>query len=274
MNRTNPAKKFNKETQDKLQSYNTMISGNSTQRPNYNDKHMSSTHCLNRNNSVYDTLVHLAVMVKGGAFKEQTKGLTIRDRGATSQFKLPKSPNGASADTEISTNSKLSEKLSKTQDAHCLPCQIDVNNCPMDQWTPSQPLKLKLKTMFATVDRLPAIFNEVDSHIEKTGLKEAFRKACENIIKSPSPNLPLIKTEYQNYIKGAVKAMEVAKTNQEEKKNKAKNDDEIKIREKKIEIIEQYIEFTETQRPMFENIPPALQNKVLAGTIGETLNDK
>jgi hypothetical protein len=71
------------------------------------------------------------------------------------------------------------------QAAHCAPRQIYVNGRAiqhaMQHRYPERAFALD--ALFAETDILPANFNKCDSRIERNGLSEAFRAACEHAIR-------------------------------------------------------------------------------------------
>ena len=121
---------------------------------------IANTHENNRQNEIKKVLLHLFLMAK---FKLIPLGSTIGFRSAQVQYLT-----GTSGDNA----------------AHCLPCQILVGT-----QTPqaildglSSDLFIEVAQAFGATDLIPQNFNKADSLAETKGLKEAFRRASEQVV--------------------------------------------------------------------------------------------
>lgn len=99
----------------------------------------------------------------------------------------------ADAPLNDTDRAKLLEKFTRTQDAHHLPCEIQLSGHPLhlfftrpgllaSPFGESTLLSQTIRSQFGGVDRLPRIFNEADSHAEKLNLKQALLDACLTLL--------------------------------------------------------------------------------------------
>jgi len=108
--------------------------------------------------------------------------------------------------------------------------------------------------MFGTVDRLPKIFNEVDSHAERVGLKAAFVQACSDVVKlhknrGTQLDFDLVKKAYDTYASHGENAFEKCMARQMSKVKEEKPDQ--MVRKIKVKIADYGKRFTRSEKPFF-----------------------
>lgn len=131
-------------------------------------KERATTHEINRQRVVGSILLELHIMAIMGIIKRE---LPLTLRGAVLQ-------------------SLGGNREDSTEAAHCVPRQVLFgNDTPQDILLRSFPERAwALSLLFAETDILPGNYNKCDSRAERTGLKDAFRKACEFMIETAHNN--------------------------------------------------------------------------------------
>lgn len=120
-----------------------------------------ANHCSGRNAAVAEVLCYLSLLRNAGAIPNNA---TVSSAGAGFQsFR-------GSSDTPA---------------AHCLPCQILINDKDPSTLVANPRTALTLKSLFGKCTLLPLAFNHADSAAEGSGLIEAFVWACEKVIRWP-----------------------------------------------------------------------------------------
>lgn len=221
---------------------------------------MARIHCEGRNSVVAGILVWAVVIrhlhpVSSARFSAAEFQLP---RNIETTYKVPAAWAKRMDEYKLGAQEReeFSEKCTTTQDAHRAPCAILFNGVSLESFLPAESkrhhaafYKGALGGHFGAVDRLPTIFNESDSHVEKVGFKGAFLSACLAIPNDRSGGLSAglfeerLRKAYAHWNSRATKACDIAiERNQERLKvaEKKKDGAERIYREAKIEVIGHY----------------------------------
>jgi hypothetical protein len=157
---------------------------------------LSQIHSLGRNNCVVFILMHLKIMQNIGLIISNsiTAQAAIWQMSLPARSPLPVPSSIEAAMKEAGLNeqerNRIKIKCFTTQDAHCLPCQISIDGKPIQNFLNPISNYLEeyahLNGQFAVVHRMPALFNEADSHAELNGLIQALEAACRFILSQKS----------------------------------------------------------------------------------------
>lgn len=133
----------------------------------------AANHVIGRNQSVAQVLGYLSLLHNAGLIAEGSRVVPSRARW--------QSLGGSRAEG--------------TEGAHCLPCQILVvppgasqGIDPSDLPGLSRAVREGIRTEFAHVTSLPALFNSADVVAEQcrpSGLREVFANACQEVVRGP-----------------------------------------------------------------------------------------
>lgn len=160
---------------------------------------------------------------------------------------------------------RFEKKLTAVQRAHQAPCQILIDNQPIQRHVErldrAEAARLwnvaALTRRFAMVDPLPTLFNEVDSQVERANLRFAFLDAAQLVMRDTRGSdlgvvwvgglSDTVRRAYERFLDGAKSAIAqaLARNNEELASATAAGDRYEQIyREGKVEILERYLHYT------------------------------
>ena len=228
---------------------------------------LARVHCEGRNQGVMDVLLHLQMMRRAGLVPANGP---VETQAAIRQMERePRTPLAdgfgvaaafAQAGLTPTDEVYVRSKAFTTQDAHCLPCQVNIASQPIQAYLapPRHPELLMeyahLNGRFGVTHRMPTLFNESDSQAEAAGLIEGLKVACKTIMTLyrpgdlPSRNSALLRTAYGRYVQSASKGIEKAIKANRARAERSRGGERM-YRLLKATILSLYKDFTHAERP-------------------------
>lgn len=154
-----------------------------------NPSQIADNTILGRNRRVAEVLCYLSRMRAADLLSKTaaitTSGATVQSYRATAEPDIPGLP------------------LAQQAMAHFLPCQILIDDQEPWEYLSDDLTMQRLRWLFAEGRHVPVNFNKADSQAESSGLIEAFRVSCKNVVEDNAPRAdPRVNTSLvqQTYI--------------------------------------------------------------------------
>jgi hypothetical protein len=228
---------------------------------------LARIHCAQRNACVVQVLLHLQSLRRIGLVLDP---VSVECHAAIRQMRLPERqalpvPEWVEdifrrPDLDEPQRKRLRQKFFTTQDAHCLPCQVLINGLPIQDYLRPNPPAMDmleeyahLNAQFAVVQRMPALFNETDSHAERSGLAEALAAACRALVlvqRAPEPvRHASLMQAYCAYVSAGQAAMNEAVRQNQAAMQGTRDEAERIYRAGKINLLDLYCGFIQSELP-------------------------